>query len=74
MPVDVFLYPPRAGDWAHLFFLKKYQLSLLVGTVKGQVTQESPGAGGGGVQREGLPHIGLANKDPSPLCLLTDSD
>lgn len=55
MPVDVFLYPPRAGDWAHLFFLKKYQLSLLVGTVKGQVTQESPGAGGGRRAEGGSP-------------------
>lgn len=65
-----FLYPPQAGDWAHLAFVKKYQLSLPVGTMKGCVAQES--LEGKGV---GLPTLGWPiDKDPSLLCLLTDTD
>lgn len=31
---SLFLYPPKGGEWAHLVFLKKDQLSLFVGTMK----------------------------------------
>lgn len=51
------LYPPQAGDWDYLGFVKKHQwLSPLVGTMEGYVAQESlVGAEGGS------PHTGQAH-------------
>lgn len=64
------LYPPQPGDSAYLGFVKKHQLSLLVGTVEAYWPKSLWWG-----QREGLPTLGLpTDKDPSLLCLLTDSD
>lgn len=70
MPVDVCscIYL-RLGNWAHLAFVKKYQLSPPEGTMKACGSRVSGG------QREGLPTLAWpTDKDPSLLCLLTDSD